>query len=340
MFNLEGTYATRVQGFRMENNTVVQDQPHAGWGADKMLYLDSNVTSDMLQVRNNIFYLDGWDMATHPGFGHDHNLYAVHGGGQLGYSLGDGEILVDPQWVGYPGEDFHLRSESPAIDAGAALGHSLDFDDRPVPYGPAPDLGAFEYQGDPTFVEVPFSYPYHDVIEALYQAGYTAGCNTNPLMYCPEAVMNRAESSVFVERGIHTAAFDPTAPATQVFADMPLDSWAANWVTALWNDQYTAGCGMNPLIYCPWQGHTRAEGCVFYLRMLRGANYGPAQPMQQAFVDVPLDTWYAKWVQAAYDAGLITACQTSPDLRFCPENPLTRAQAAYMMVQAKGLLAP
>jgi hypothetical protein len=184
---------------------------------------------------------------------------------------------------------------------------------------------------------VPPTHPYYREIEALYQAGYTAGCNTNPLMYCPDQTMNRAESAVFVERGIHTVSYDPQAPTSQVFADMPLDSWAATWVNGLWEDQYTAGCGTDPLLYCPWQGHSRAEGCVFYLRMLNGADYQPAQPSQQAFADVPLDAWYARWVVAAYDAGLITACQSSPELRFCPDDPLTRALAAYMMVQAKGL---
>jgi hypothetical protein len=191
-----------------------------------------------------------------------------------------------------------------------------------------------------TFVDVPPSHPYFDEIEALYQAGYTAGCNTNPPMYCPEQTMNRAESSVFVERGIHTASYDPPTPSSQVFADMPLDSWAAKWVNGLWEDQYTTGCGTNPLIYCPWQGHTRAEGCVFYLRMLNGANFDPPQPAQQTFADVPLDAWYAKWVQAAYDVGLLPACQTSPDLRFCPNDPLSRAVAAYMMVRAKGVPIP
>jgi hypothetical protein len=149
--------------------------------------------------------------------------------------------------------------------------------------------------------------------------------------------MNRAESAVFVERGIHSAAYEPAAPATQVFADLPLDSWAAKWVNGLWQDQYTAGCGTNPLVYCPWQGHTRAEGCVFYLRMMHGAAYVPPQPSVQTFDDVPLDAWYAKWAMAAYDAGLLTACQTSPVLKFCPNDPLTRAQGAYMMVRAKGL---
>jgi hypothetical protein len=192
----------------------------------------------------------------------------------------------------------------------------------------------------PTFVDVSFSHPYYDEIEALYRAGYTAGCNTDPLMYCPDATMNRAESAVFVERGIHDAAYDPPGPATQVFADLGLDSWASKWVNGLWQDQYTAGCGTNPLVYCPLQGHTRAEGCVFYLRMLHGAAYEPPQPAARVFSDVPLDAWYAKWAQAAYEAGLITACQTSPEMRFCPGDPLSRGLAAYMMSKAKGLLLP
>ena len=190
---------------------------------------------------------------------------------------------------------------------------------------------------EPSFVDVPPNHPYFAEIEALYQAGYTAGCSAEPLMYCPEQTMNRAESAVFVERGIHSATFAPAVPSAQVFADLPLDSWAAAWVHSLWQDQYTAGCGTNPLIYCPWQGHTRAEGCVFYLRMLKGYDFTPPPVSSPVFADVPLDAWYAGWIHAAYGAGLLPACQTSPDVRFCPDGPLTRALAAYMMVQAKGL---
>jgi hypothetical protein len=192
----------------------------------------------------------------------------------------------------------------------------------------------------PTFADVPFAHPYHDDIEALYLAGYTAGCNTNPLRYCPDAAMSRAESAVFVERGIHTATYDPPPPTSQVFADLPLDSWAAKWVDGLWKDEYTSGCGTNPLVYCPWQGHSRAEGCVFYVRMLNGPTYSPPAPTSQAFTDVPLGAWYAGWVQSAYDAGLIATCQETPERRFCPEDPLTRAMAAHMMVKAKGLTIP
>ncbi len=191
----------------------------------------------------------------------------------------------------------------------------------------------------PTFVDVPFDHAYYDEIEALYQNGYVAGCSAYPLMYCPERIMNRAESSVFVERGIHGAEYDPPDPIAGVFADVALDAWYADWIHGLWEDGYTAGCGTNPLVYCPDQAHTRAEGCVFYLRMLYGADYVPPDP-KGYFTDVDPGKWYAKWVDACWEAGIAEPCGTEPELQFCPEDGLSRAVAAYMMVQAKSLLSP
>ena len=188
----------------------------------------------------------------------------------------------------------------------------------------------------PTFVDVPFDHWAHDEIDMLYQEGYVAGCSTDPLMYCPEQIMTRAESAVFVDRGNHGAEFNPPDPTEVIFADVTLDAWYADWIHQLWDDGYTSGCGTEPLIYCPEQGHTRTEGCVFFLRMMHGVDYVPPDP-QGIFVDVPLDWWGAKWIEAAYSAGLIPACETDPEPKFCPDDPLDRAMGATMMVQAKGL---
>jgi hypothetical protein len=194
-------------------------------------------------------------------------------------------------------------------------------------------------QPTPTFIDVPLDHWAYDYIDALFNAGYTAGCRTDPLMYCPEETMTRAESAVFVERGIHNSEYMPDQPATTVFDDIPVGEWFAKWAQGLWDDGYTAGCGTAPLIFCPLQGHTRAEGTVFYLRMLNGTSYVPSDPIG-IFDDVAIDFWGAKWIEAAYNAGLIPACETSPTFRFCPHDPLDRAMAAYMMVQAKGLTLP
>jgi uncharacterized protein YkwD len=189
------------------------------------------------------------------------------------------------------------------------------------------------------FSDVPADHWAHAYIEALYQEGYVAGCSTDPLMYCPEQTLNRAEIAVFLERGIHGASYSPSEPTSPVFADVPLWEWFAKWAIALWEDAYTAGCGTDPLIYCPQVGHTRAEGSVFFLRMLYGSEYLPPEP-SGVFTDVPADSWYADWVEQAYEVGLIPACQTDPILKFFPGDPLDRAMAAYMMIQAKGLDGP
>lgn len=248
------------------------------------------------------------------------------------YGLEQHGISVLPEFSNPSNGDFSLPQSSSLVNAGMHIPGIND-----TYSGIAPDIGAVELQGpSPTFVDVPFDHWAHDYIEALYQAGYVAGCSSNPLMYCPEASMTRAESAVFIERGIHGAATLPPNPVTQVFDDVPLWEWFAKWATALWDDGFTAGCVTDPLIYCPLQGHTRAEGSVFFLRMLHGAGYVPPGP-SGIFADVPIDVWYADWAEAAYNAGLIPACETKPDLKFCPYGPLDRAMAAYMLVQAKGL---
>jgi len=158
---------------------------------------------------------------------------------------------------------------------------------------PIPEVGT-------TFADVPLDHPYHDYIEALYQAGYTAGCSTDPIMYCPDQIMTRAESAVFIERGVFGADYLPVQPSEQIFVDVPLNEWFTKWSTALWNNGYTGGCGTDPLIYCPLQEHTRAEGSVFFLRMMHGVDYVPPDP-SGIFGDVSLDWWGAKWVEAAYE---------------------------------------
>ena len=148
--------------------------------------------------------------------------------------------------------------------------------------------------------------------------------------------MTRAESAVYIERGIHGAGYTPPQPTSVSFGDVPLSEWFAKWAEALWDDGYTAGCSSDPLMYCPDQGQTRTEGSVFYLRMMHGVNYVPPAA-SGIFADVDKNYWGEKWIEAAYNAGLIPACQTGAQLQFCPDDALDRAMAATMMVQAKGL---
>jgi hypothetical protein len=268
----------------------------------------------------------------------DNNFY--NSGPRTSGASDPNAVLGNPLFVNITTEDFHLQGTSPAIDVGVNLAEvPVDKDGVARPQGSAFDMGAYEYVGSgptPTFGDVPFSHWAHDHIESLYQAGYISGCSTAPLLYCPEAILNRAESAVFVERGVQGAGYIPPDPILQIFADVPLSEWYAKWAGQLWEDGYTAGCGTNPLVYCPLQEHTRTEGTVFFLRMLHGPGFVPPDPIG-IFADVDVSFWGAKWIEAAYNADLIPACQSDPVLLFCPDDALDRAMGAFMMVQAKGL---
>lgn len=197
------------------------------------------------------------------------------------------------------------------------------------------------YVDPPVFADVPIDHWARDYIEALYDGGFVVGCSYTPRLYCPERVLIRAESAVFILRGAYGSIVDPpyTPPATPTFTDVSPSYWGYGWIESLWRDGYTAGCGTTPMIFCPLRQHTRAEGSVFFMRILNGVDYEPPPPVG-LFDDVPVDQyppnpWYAAWVESAYNAGLLPACSTDP-LNFCPEGPLDRSWAAYMMVQAKG----
>jgi hypothetical protein len=319
----------QIDNVTVQNNTFY-DITHHGAG-----FRNNSLNNAVI---NNVFYDTGtsyWasDGATLSG---DHNLiFEANDPGQLGPN----DILdMDPLFVDPENNDFHLQENSPAIDAGQTLTDvTTDLDGMLRPQGNGYDIGAYEFAAStPTFQDVPFDHWAYNYIEALYQGGFVSGCSITPRMYCPERIMNRAESAVFVVRGVHGAEFMPPDPTEKIFDDVALSEWYAKWATQLWDDGYTVGCGTNPLIYCPLQEHSIAEGCVFYLRMKNGADYDPPDPAG-IFSDVPLNDWYAGWIEDAYNAGILMPCQTEPELLACPESPLDRAMAARMMYMAKDL---
>jgi hypothetical protein len=147
----EGTFAADIRNFKVESNTIVEtaelDENH--WAA---FGFTGSPPPGEFQIRNNIFYLNdfwvvtaiderGWDIV------HENNLYYVaNTDGEIGFAPAAGEVAADPLFVDTLGWDFHLQAGSPARNAGADLGYTLDFENLPVPAGAAPDIGAFEYQ--------------------------------------------------------------------------------------------------------------------------------------------------------------------------------------------------
>ena len=133
-----------ISNIRFENNTVVKNGNTDGKQGYEFFGCRDDLSA--FQVRNNIFYFtEGSYVTRHPNLSHSNNLYYMTGGSQVGYSLGSSEKEGDPKFMNLGGNDFHLQSGSPAIDGGASLGYTTDFENKNVPSGSAPDMGAFEY---------------------------------------------------------------------------------------------------------------------------------------------------------------------------------------------------
>jgi hypothetical protein len=168
-------------------------------------------------------------------------------------------------------------------------------------------------------------------INQLYAEGVTGGCSSNPLRYCPETIVNRAQMAIFLVRVIHGAAFTPPAAAA-VFADVPTDHWANRWINQLYADGITGGCSTDPLLFCPGTVVSRGQMAVFLLRAKYGDTYVPPAS-GDLFSDVPAEYWSHDWIGQLYSEGYTGGCGANP-LRFCPNASVNRAQMSVFLLRA------
>jgi len=320
---------------------------HSAWSGGGMYCLNSTRSI----ISNSIFWgnASGGDFANDGSCGFTINDSIVQGGcPNLGsgtcQNLSNTNPLLSPlaDNGGFT-ETFALQSASPAIDSGGDYTACSPIDQRGVirPQGLGCDIGAFEYIPAHIFADVPtagkeWMEPW---INAFYAYGITTGCGANPLTYCPENSTTRAAMAVFILRAIEGSTYTPPA-AHGYFDDLPVTGkeWMEPWVDEFYDRGITTGCGTNPLRYCPENSVTRAAMAVFLLRALEGPSYVPDHT-DHYFFDLPVagKAWMEPFVDEFYERGITTGCATSP-LRYCPENPVTRAAMAVFIGRAFDLL--
>jgi hypothetical protein len=147
LLNGAGQYAVGLDQIEIDHNTIIQTEPHNGWGANHSLYFFSTGNKSVT-LRNNLFYLSGWSVSDNSTIVHANNFYRLQGKGTLGFTLGATEKTGDPLFLDPALGKFDLRPGSPALDMGQDLGFTQDFLGRPALVGKQPDAGAFEFQGE------------------------------------------------------------------------------------------------------------------------------------------------------------------------------------------------
>ncbi|MFZ5821521.1 MAG: S-layer homology domain-containing protein [Chloroflexota bacterium] len=191
-------------------------------------------------------------------------------------------------------------------------------------------LSMFYVSRPVTFADVPGTYWAWQHIERLYNAGITGGCSANPLNYCPETAVTRAQMAVFLLVAKHGAGYTPPA-ATGLFSDVPASNGFAPWIEQMAAEGITGGCGGGK--FCPNAAVTREQMAVFLLVAEHGAGYNPPAAVGM-FSDVPAGNPFARWIEQLANEGITGGCGGG---KFCPKTPVTRAQMAVFLVAAFNL---
>ncbi|HEY9421289.1 MAG TPA: S-layer homology domain-containing protein, partial [Thermoanaerobaculia bacterium] len=124
----------------------------------------------------------------------------------------------------------------------------------------------------------------------------------------------------------------PRAAVLNTFSDVAADFWAWPFVEALAAAGLTTGCAAGQ--FCPETSVSRAETAAFLVRGIHGPGFVPPPATGTVFQDVPADYWAASWIEQIFQDGLTSGCASAPP-RFCPEQPLTRAEMAVFLLRAK-----
>jgi glucose/arabinose dehydrogenase len=193
--------------------------------------------------------------------------------------------------------------------------------------------GTLEWIAPYTFQDVAPDFWAWQYVEGLAASGITGGCGGND--FCPNTSLNRAEAAVFLVRGVHGSAFVPPPATGTVFTDVPASYWAASYIEQVAADGVAHGCGGGQ--YCPEALLTRAEAAVLLLRAQHGQSYVPPAGTGTVFHDVPADHWAVSWIEQLAAEGISGGCGGG---NYCPNDAITRAEAAVLLTRTFSLTTP
>ena len=160
-------------------------------------------------------------------------------------------------------------------------------------------------------------------VRSLERAGILAGTNCSSEV-CDGDLL-RWEAAVWFAKALD---LKPDADETVAVADVPADSGIAGAVGSVAREGVTVGCATGPFRFCGNSHTTRAQMASFLTRAfdLRASR-------RTVFTDIDRDSVHARNVSAIRRAGISTGCATGPP-RYCPDNPISRRDAAVMLYRA------
>lgn len=185
------------------------------------------------------------------------------------------------------------------------------------------------YQGI-NFTDVPPGDQFYNEIGKLSARGVTLGCGAST--FCPNGPVTREQMAAFIMRA--KGEFDPPAPLTQRFNDVPPSNQFYNFIDRLAALNIALGCQMSPPLYCPSDPVLREQMSAFIMRGL--GEFNPPLPAMQRFGDVPPSNQFYNFIDRLAVLNITLGCSASP-LLYCPTSAVTRGEMAAFLVRAFSL---
>ncbi len=178
------------------------------------------------------------------------------------------------------------------------------------------------------FGDVAAASPFHAPVETIIRDGITSGCGGGN--YCPSSSVTRAQMAVFLLRAEHGSGYVPPPATGTVFGDVPVNSFAADWIEQLYTEGITGGCQAGtPPNYCPSSSVTRGQMAAFLLKIYHGAGYAPPAATG-VFSDVATNLPLAPWIEELARLYVTSGCGGT---QYCPNNAVTRGQMAVFLAK-------
>ena len=174
-----------------------------------------------------------------------------------------------------------------------------------------------------------------EAVMKLARLGVFDGTECGEGFFCPSEPVLRWTMAVWTVRVLDSIEPRDGVPGdgqlgvTQSrFVDVENGVWWLPYVERIADLGITLGCAVEPATYCPDEPVTRAQMASFLQRAFGLVASGSAL----SFVDVGQSV-HTDAIQALAEAGITAGCAVNP-ARFCPDEPVTRAQMASFLQRA------
>ena len=146
-----------------------------------------------------------------------------------------------------------------------------------------------------------------------------------PALFCPDGPVQRWVMAVWLVRILEDDEPEPSQASR--FADIDPSRWWAPYVERLAALGITQGCATSPARFCPHGYVRRDQMATFAVRAFQLGD-GPASD----YIDT-VGNPHTVNIKVATTAGIVDECATNPP-RYCPHQPVSRAEAAALLHRA------